>query len=618
MSAPKEPTENPFQPVQPGLPGQLENPEDAEAKAMREAKELQDEYDREAGSKNKIFSTSKPKDALDGFGKGTGNILKGVLGGAAIMVSAPIKGAIDGSQSGGPWGGMKGFGLGLGLGIMGGTAMAVGGAVTGAVQIGRGFYHTPGAMAAVSQGKEWDGERKEWIIYDLKQEADIMLNMTPEEYLHSLNKKGGKPMVGDAGTEEIPKAATPPGPSRKVLDDEYYRVLGIPTNATTSEIKKAYYKKAKESHPDRHRDDPDANTKFQKVGEAYQVLSDEKLRLNYDNGGKEGVEGAPKMDPGALFAMIFGSEKFEPLVGELQLASQMQEGGDDPALQHHKLKHYKQRRREIQCAVNLAAKLQPYVDSGGNEEMFRESLHAEAVELSSSAFGSTLLYTIGLQYSESARQELDIFDGIGVGFRQTGRGIATRYYIASSGLRAASLSSQVSKGSKKKKEGDTTVDDSKHSEDTEAKLKEPKMSDSEAEEKALQAKMEELSGHMFTVMWHITEIDLRATLNAVCRKVTHDHSVDEATRTKRKKALLIIGEVFMMLGGSTEDGIKDIKSRLGAQMNGGGKHEPNEQEAVDLEEAVYQEALRASAAEAANSAGFQKGKSSKSAKSDLD
>jgi hypothetical protein len=45
------------------------------------------------------------------------------------------------------------------------------------------------------------------------------------------------------------------------------------------------------------------------------------------------------------------------------------------------------------------------------------------------------------------------------------------------------------------------------------------MTDSEAEEKALQAKMEELSGHMFTVMWHITEIDLRATLNAVCRKV---------------------------------------------------------------------------------------------------
>ena len=35
-------------------------------------------------------------------------------------------------------------------------------------------------------GKEWDSERKEWIIYDLKHEADTILNMTPEEYLASL------------------------------------------------------------------------------------------------------------------------------------------------------------------------------------------------------------------------------------------------------------------------------------------------------------------------------------------------------------------------------------------------------------------------------------------------
>lgn len=51
------------------------------------------------------------------------------------------------------------------------------------------------------------------------------------------------------------------------------------------------------------------------------------IRFNYDQRGKEGVEGAPQMDSAALFAMIFGSEKFEPLVGELQLASQMGKQG---------------------------------------------------------------------------------------------------------------------------------------------------------------------------------------------------------------------------------------------------------------------------------------------------
>lgn len=46
------------------------------------------------------------------------------------------------------------------------------------------------------------------------------------------------------------------------------------------------------------------------------MLSDESLRANYDAHGKEGVEAAPKVDPATLFAMIFGSEKFVPLVGE--------------------------------------------------------------------------------------------------------------------------------------------------------------------------------------------------------------------------------------------------------------------------------------------------------------
>jgi DnaJ-class molecular chaperone len=55
------------------------------------------------------------------------------------------------------------------------------------------------------------------------------------------------------------------------------------------------------------------------LGEAYQVLSDEKLRLNYDNGGKDGIEDTPKMDSGAMFAMIFGSEKFDAILGSITI-----------------------------------------------------------------------------------------------------------------------------------------------------------------------------------------------------------------------------------------------------------------------------------------------------------
>jgi hypothetical protein len=133
---------------------------------------------------------------------------------------------------------------------------------------------------------------------------------------------------------------------------------------------------ARDNHPDRHPDDAEAHAKFQVIGHAYQVLSDEKLRANYDVSGKDAVESSPKVDPATLFAMIFGSEKFVPLVGELQLASQMQQeegeggAGGNSAAHQSQLKKFRQKKREVQCAVNLAAKLQPYVDNENEEVVY--------------------------------------------------------------------------------------------------------------------------------------------------------------------------------------------------------------------------------------------------------
>lgn len=66
---------------------------------------------------------------------------------------------------------------------------------------------------------------------------------------------------------------------------DYYEVLGLERNASEDEIRKAYRKLALKFHPDRNKDDPDAETKFKEATEAYTVLSDGDKRAQYDRFG---------------------------------------------------------------------------------------------------------------------------------------------------------------------------------------------------------------------------------------------------------------------------------------------------------------------------------------------
>ncbi|MFQ6027436.1 MAG: molecular chaperone DnaJ [Dehalococcoidia bacterium] len=69
---------------------------------------------------------------------------------------------------------------------------------------------------------------------------------------------------------------------------DYYQVLGVSRNDSEEEIRKAFRKKAMEYHPDRNKA-PDAEDKFKEINEAYQVLTDNKKRAQYDRFGHAGV-----------------------------------------------------------------------------------------------------------------------------------------------------------------------------------------------------------------------------------------------------------------------------------------------------------------------------------------
>lgn len=95
---------------------------------------------------------------------------------------------------------------------------------------------------------------------------------------------------------------------------DYYEVLGVGKSATQDELKKAYRKLAMKYHPDRNQGDKEAEEKFKEAAEAYEVLSNEQKKAQYDRFGHAGMGGAGGFSGGSMnmedifsqFGDIFG------------------------------------------------------------------------------------------------------------------------------------------------------------------------------------------------------------------------------------------------------------------------------------------------------------------------
>ena len=72
---------------------------------------------------------------------------------------------------------------------------------------------------------------------------------------------------------------------------DYYEVLGIDKGASPEEIKKAFRSKAKQLHPDRNSDNPNAEAQFKEANEAYDILKDGEKKAAYDRYGHAAFEG---------------------------------------------------------------------------------------------------------------------------------------------------------------------------------------------------------------------------------------------------------------------------------------------------------------------------------------
>ena len=80
---------------------------------------------------------------------------------------------------------------------------------------------------------------------------------------------------------------------REWLERDYYEVLGVPADASSDDIKKAYRRLARANHPDANPEDPKAEQRFKDVGEAYAVVGDATKRSEYDELRRLGAAGVP-------------------------------------------------------------------------------------------------------------------------------------------------------------------------------------------------------------------------------------------------------------------------------------------------------------------------------------
>ena len=103
------------------------------------------------------------------------------------------------------------------------------------------------------------------------------------------------------------------------MSQDYYELLGCSRTSSADDLKKAYRKLAMQHHPDRNRDDKDAERRFKELNHAYDILKDPDKRAAYDRYGAAAFEGGagpggPQGGPGFDFGSVFG-DIFEDMFG---------------------------------------------------------------------------------------------------------------------------------------------------------------------------------------------------------------------------------------------------------------------------------------------------------------
>lgn len=366
-----------------------------------------------------------------------------------------------------------------------------------------------------AQGKRYDGTQGKWVIDNLDEEEKGLAGIPEDDDdILKMSKESDTP-------EETTGASS--ANEKKVKDTKYYDVLGVPVDASESKIKRAYYIKARKWHPDKNPSE-EAKTKFQEIGEAYQVLGDEKLRAIYDREGEEGLSAdktdaaTESLDPSLIFTFLFGNDSFNDIVGRLHVVTQQLVVGADSdpmvSLDNDKRSDLLEleRRRVLRLALALRKRIEMYVV--GNPEDAKAEWKKEGERLVEVRYGQEILNTVGKSYVLVATQVIGSF----------GENISAKKQALDMKHEALTNAAQAAKKTQAGAQGVGEAEDALPS--------------------------------MIEMAWSMTVIDITGTIKEVVMKVCKDASVSSDIQNKRANAIKELGEIWAAMESTVKDGEK--------------------------------------------------------------
>lgn len=288
------------------------------------------------------------------------------------------------------------------------------------------------------------------------------------------------------------------------------------------------------------------------------------------------------IDPYVFFAVMFGSDAVQPYIGELwiaskaetflkdskmaqELATSMQQEGSNSDDAEKQLKReervrqlleedeFSQRKRQVNCALNVRKRIKPYVDSEDPDESeFVVAVQAEAAEICQSAFGHVFCTAIGKSLELEATEYLGFsqnffgnWDAHSASFQKQATNISNNVKVLNAGISA------VRAGTQAMKHVETVQKQQMEQSGATTQGKPPSPLDAEHAKQTME-KLEDTLPAVLELAWAINVRDITRTLKLVCHKLFNDAAVEQEVRWKRAEAVRILGREFHAIGKASE------------------------------------------------------------------